>query len=330
MPIPLLQVPRLTHHRHVDPDFQTGAEALLEYFDGLGYQADWTWASADQHSLPQSRARIYIVATKAMPPRHCKHEAHSKVAAALSLFRRLAPAGPPEDLNNIMQRAQACQQHLSIGGKLLPVPVPNASGPDASEPNASNGKSKAKAKAKGKSKPHKEPQQSITTTASGGGQEEQKDPLWPIRHKQWTEKHLANVDLSGKDSFMNLACLTGMSERCREVMFFQLTHWSVKNERPWDKEPVLVTVPGNSISWCPIQSKKFPCLTPGGTFVVFQRGKGRLANGVDCLFLQGLQQPEISKWELHNESLRTLQDLAGNAFTSNVFCALLAACLCKM
>ncbi len=128
---------------------------------------------------------------------------------------------------------------------------------------------------------------------------------------------------------MNLACLAALSERCREVMFFQLTHWSVKNEAlgqgasarhgAW-KQQKLVSYPEQKVS----------CLTPGGTFVVFQRGKGRLANGVDCLFLQGLQQPEISKWELHNESLRTLHDLAGNAFTSNVFCALLAACLCKM
>jgi site-specific DNA-cytosine methylase len=75
-------VPRLTHHRHVDPDYQTGAEALLQYLDQQGYQADWTTASADDYGLPQSRCRVYIVAVRAMPPLHCKHAARKKVSAA--------------------------------------------------------------------------------------------------------------------------------------------------------------------------------------------------------------------------------------------------------
>jgi len=111
------QVPRLTHHRHVDPDYQTGAEALLQYLDEQGYQADWTLASADQYGLPQSRARVYIVAVRAMPPQQCKHTARSKVAAALSLFRRLCPAGPTEHLEALLKRSSACQQksHFKFG-----------------------------------------------------------------------------------------------------------------------------------------------------------------------------------------------------------------------
>jgi len=345
-------VPRLTHHRHVDPDYQTGAEALLQYLDQQGYQADWTTASADDYGLPQSRCRVYIVAVRAMPPLHCKHAARKKVSAALSLFRRLCPSGPAEDVEALLKRAASCQQKLEFGAAApagpsplaAPEPdLPSASArpdkgqgpiPKAEEKNAqrrgltAGGSAKRKpgrpAGAAQSSGPPAEDGQTMEPTAPNA---DAADPVWPARHRSWAEKRLPGIDLTGRAHFMNMPGLQGLSERCRDVMFLKLTYWSLKNERPWEKEPVIITVPGNSIGWCPIHHTTFPCLTPSGTFVIFMRGQARLAQGFDFLFLQGLQEPEITRWSLHQNSSRALQDLAGNGFTANVVCALLAACL---
>jgi site-specific DNA-cytosine methylase len=52
-------VPRLTHHRKVDPDQRTGAEFILDELSKLGYVGEWRILSPRNFGLPQSRDRAY-------------------------------------------------------------------------------------------------------------------------------------------------------------------------------------------------------------------------------------------------------------------------------
>jgi site-specific DNA-cytosine methylase len=54
-------VPRLTHHRKVDPDHRTGAEFILDELGKFGYVGEWRILSPRKFGLPQSRDRAYAL-----------------------------------------------------------------------------------------------------------------------------------------------------------------------------------------------------------------------------------------------------------------------------
>ncbi len=86
--------------------------------------------------------------------------------------------------------------------------------------------------------------------------------------------------------------------RAREVLALKLARWSQKNEKRWNTERFLVTDPSQTVRYCPLQSEKFPCVTPRGCYVVMQRGKAHVANAFECLALQRVQAAEVARHRL--------------------------------
>jgi site-specific DNA-cytosine methylase len=54
-------VPRLSHHRKVDPDHRTGAQFILDELSKLGYVGEWRTVRPRNFYLPQSRDRVYAL-----------------------------------------------------------------------------------------------------------------------------------------------------------------------------------------------------------------------------------------------------------------------------
>jgi len=127
-----------------------------------------------------------------------------------------------------------------------------------------------------------------------------------------------------------LSELQMLCPRAREVLALKLARWSQKNEKRWDLERILVTDPSQTIGFCPLQTDRFPCLTPKGLYVVIERGKAHVANAFECLAVQGVQAPELARHRFRDANPALLQDMAGNAFTVNVLIAVLLAGLCHI
>jgi site-specific DNA-cytosine methylase len=54
-------VPRLAHHRKVDPDHRSGAQYILDELSKFGYVGEWHTVRPRDFYLPQSRNRVYAV-----------------------------------------------------------------------------------------------------------------------------------------------------------------------------------------------------------------------------------------------------------------------------
>ena len=77
-----------------------------------------------------------------------------------------------------------------------------------------------------------------------------------------------------------------------------------------------------------VRSDIFPCVTPKMNYCVLQDGCALKVRGVDILALQGVQNREVDAFKLNALKSAFLQELAGNAFTSNIFAAFfVAGCL---
>jgi hypothetical protein len=74
----------------------------------------------------------------------------------------------------------------------------------------------------------------------------------------------------------------------------------------------------------------FPNLVPSSPFVVIRAGKPRLASGLLCLALQGLQSSEVEFMGLGDMPDDKQRDIAGNAFTANVCIANLMSVMLEL
>ena len=61
----------------------------------------------------------------------------------------------------------------------------------------------------------------------------------------------------------------------------------------------------------------FPCIRPGNSYLVFDQGAPKLAQGTLCLALQGIGPDEANSLELLQEEDCLLRQLAGNGCCAN-------------
>ena len=293
---PLCQVKNFSHNRGVDPDGRAGVKALLETLSRLGYVADWALLNALDTFLPQDRPRVYILAL------HCKEPGRlasrsQQLHKAMELLAALKVPGPPEDLTKVLEQARRAGQH------------------DAALANVQRKDEMKRRRGRGG-----------LSRGDVAKAEETLQQRWFKENNTFIERY--KLDGSWQAVFSRIELLPELqilSPRAKEVLALKLARWSQKNEKRWDLEQILVTDPSQTIGFCPLQTERFPCLTPKGCYVVIQRGKAHVANAFECLATQGVQTGELARHRFHNANPALLQDMAGNAFTVNVLIAVLLA-----
>lgn len=103
-----------------------------------------------------------------------------------------------------------------------------------------------------------------------------------------------------------------------------LVHFKKTKGHDWSKGFCIASV-GASINFMSVRSDIFPCVTPKMNFCALHNGQTLSLRGIDMLALQGVQNREVAAFKLDAQKGSFLQELAGNAFTSNIFAAFLIA-----
>lgn len=297
-----VKVKRLAQHRAVDPDNRRGIEALQEEFRKLGYAFDWTVVNSVRFFLPQDRERVYAFALKLSDMSdQCATDRRADLAEVMRVFCNLQLTCEPEPLETVLGRSAGAAPTINKPTRLKSKPdnARATSKPSVVMPEAR----------------HKMQDAPLET-----------DVRWKKQHDAFIKQ--ANLDesaLEGRESFGEGL---GLADRARDVLFLKLAQRK-RQGHDWRKE-VLVLKPGQSISWCPLSTDKFPCLTPHGPYIFISKGAMRVVSGLDALALQGIQKVEVDKWGLAAEENGLLHDLAGNAMTANVLAAALLAGLGKV
>lgn len=323
------QVKNFGHHRAVDPDSRSGVEALRDRLAEYGYVCDWTTLCSSNVFLPQERPRVYMIALLSTPfaAAAVQQLRVSQLQEAMALLRRLFVPGPPEDLTKLLD---------GVRRAAWPAPTQVPAVPEGSLGNTGHGRGRGRGRGSGRSRGgglspghgkrscgrrHTSKDEAAAPTATGSVEP---PPAWIEDNARYARAHIPFA-LTGQSAFAAMDSLQGLLPRALDVLFIRLTLWAIKHKRPWDKERGLVADPSQSIKFCSVLADRFPCVTPQGTFVVMQQGQAHIASGFDCLALQGVQQPEVARWNLHDEDQGLLQNLAGNSFTANVLAAVLLA-----
>lgn len=334
----MTKVAKFAQHRAVDPDGITGVEALASRLQNLGFMVDWSVLCSSHYMLPQDRPRVYVVGLRCTALSPEKMDSRRKdLQDLMVLIRRLA-VRTPSDLDTVLP-TRSTQAFTDSTGNFLRRGRSRGRGRGGGRGRSGRAKGQGRheegisednevqpapveLKSELKSEMGAEPTSEALSEGSA------KPPTWPQDHDRYIQKHLMDADLSQREQFgQDCEELQSLCPRARDVLFLKLTHWAMRNELPWASERWLITAPGQSVSWCPMQRDRFPCITPKGLFVMFYRGKARVARGLDFLAVQGIQAPEVSRWKFDLEDETLLQDLAGNAFSANVFAAVFLAAL---
>ena len=148
---------------------------------------------------------------------------------------------------------------------------------------------------------------------------------WPSTHAAYAEKHgLSVVEREVPVDFVSEVA-SFISPRAMDAIWLKVAVWCKRNDKDW-RQALLVLAHGFSISFnTVVRQAVFPCVTPTHTYVILQRGKSRLSNGLTALAVQGIQSKEIESFHLAKEDDTLLRDFAGNAFTANIIAAFLIA-----
>ena len=117
----------------------------------------------------------------------------------------------------------------------------------------------------------------------------------------------------------------GLTEREIDASVLSLAQLAKKG--PLGK--VLVAPVGDSLQFIKFRSQVHPCLLPSKKFLYLQGDKAFVNKSPVLPFLlQGLSKEELKMCGLDKDvSLKQAQDLAGNAFTANVFASILFSVL---
>ena len=87
---------------------------------------------------------------------------------------------------------------------------------------------------------------------------------------------------------------------------------------------------GSDITWLSLNKGCFPCLRPGNKYLLLQNGSAKVANGLECLAVQGIGPQEIEAFGIIDEEDKLQRCLAGNAFSANVLVVFLVASLLSL
>ena len=147
---------------------------------------------------------------------------------------------------------------------------------------------------------------------------------WPSAHDSYAEKHgLMPSDRQIPPDFVSEVGHL-VSPRSLEASWLKLVVACQKAQEVWKN--VLVVFPlSHSISFASVRQDIFPCVTPSDKYIILQEGRARVANGLEILAVQGIQEAEVSSFNLADEDDTLLRDLGGNAFTANIIIAFVIA-----
>jgi site-specific DNA-cytosine methylase len=120
-----------------------------------------------------------------------------------------------------------------------------------------------------------------------------------------------------------------LTARARKAVVLKLAQCAKQKGWRWDRD-LLVATAGQSASFMTLRKDVFPNLVPSSPFVVIRAGKPRLASGLLCLALQGLQSSEVEFMGLGDMPDDKQRDIAGNAFTANVCIANLMSVMLEL
>lgn len=126
------------------------------------------------------------------------------------------------------------------------------------------------------------------------------------------------------------ALLSGViTPRARQAVVLKLAQCAKQKGWRWEKD-LLVATAGQSASFMTLRKDVFPNLVPSSPFVVIRAGKPRLASGLLCLALQGVQSSEVEFMGVGDMPDEKQRDIAGNAFTANVCIANLVSVMLEL
>ena len=286
------QVPRFAQRRSVDPDGTSGVTYLVNKMDELGYCGVWAIANANEFFLPQDRARCWMLFLRRRTPSEAERQQRQRDALkALQVVRDLQSPG------------QTCEVLNHVLSRL-----PNNGG--------------------------LEPASSGSAGRLPKRQRQRLSGTWQEENDKFARKcKLQPCDLEGRDSWSTSAAVVsaGLTERAADVLFLRLAV-ARKQGADWRQpDTTLVVAAGTTVSWSSATLGSFPCVTPGGHFVLAGNGDVRVASGLAYLAVQGVQGPECEAFGLSKAiEDRFLRDLAGNAFASNACLAFLLAGLSQV
>ena len=121
-----------------------------------------------------------------------------------------------------------------------------------------------------------------------------------------------------------------MLPREQGAIWLELCKQRKRGRIPNWKNFLLVSDCGSSIGWLSIAHGMFPCLRPGNKYLILKHGVPGIAQGPECLALQGVGVQEANATNLLLEDDTLLRTLAGNAFTANICCAFFLAALLSL
>lgn len=154
-------------------------------------------------------------------------------------------------------------------------------------------------------------------------------PRWHTTHEQFlaqhgiTPRHLEE----GRADFVKAMESLSLTEEQLEGMWLRLVLLRIQGHvLDWRGELLVLTC-GASVNWMKVARGYCPCLQPTMKYVILNEGRASIASGRQFLALQGIQEQEALAFGLDQEAPALQRDLAGNAFTANVCCAYLVACL---
>jgi site-specific DNA-cytosine methylase len=149
------------------------------------------------------------------------------------------------------------------------------------------------------------------------------------KNTSFMEKHsLAVADIDRMAS-LDVLLSDVLTPRARKAVGLKLAQMAKQKGWRWDHD-LLVATAGQSASFMTMRKDVFPNLVPSAPFVVLRAGKPRLASGLLCLAMQGLQSCEVEFMNLGSMPEEKQRDIAGNAFTANVCIANLVGVMLEL
>lgn len=288
-------VARLSHKRSVDPDEREGTNYISDELSSLGYCGRWLKVNSKEWFLPQSRPRVYGLFLRLNPTDLSPKSRERRVGdlqGAVDLIEQLKVPGPPEQLETVLRRSRSICE--------------------TSEPKPKGSKDKCC-----------DTELSFTPTWEmsdiPGGL-----PKWRHEHHQFLANlHVTKDDVREFPAF-HQALRDTLHPRAMEGLWLHLLHLKRTRNHEWTKGFCIASA-GASIRFMSVRSDIFPCVTPKMNYCVLQDGRALKVRGVDILALQGVQNREVDAFKLNAQKSTFLQELAGNAFTSNIFAAFFVA-----
>lgn len=157
-----------------------------------------------------------------------------------------------------------------------------------------------------------------------------KEPKWLGLHERFKKKHgLQDSDLNHPPQKMLKNHQQTLRLTDREVEAVVLRMGLQLRKKALDHNCMVGNI-GDSVNYLRLSSSLHPCVLPSKKYIYFI-GERCLVNqncGNLYMMLQGLGPEEMAMSGLDSVEPRQNQELAGNAFTSNVIAAMILAVLC--